>query len=782
MHVPRIVCGALLVATLAIAQSADQLDASERLSFADGLYAREMHDLAAPEYAAFIQNFPRAEAIDVAYFRLGECHRFLGNLAEADKAYTRVFADYPDSEFRHRAGFRRANLFKDADKPGAAIPLYRKLLESKPPPDIAAPAHYYLGDTLLQEGKAEEAAKEFEIVSEKYRGSAFFAYAGLKLASLQGEAGSEAELAIELYGDVLEKAETDRVRAEAIYQLAELHYTQENYTQSAKLFARLLTEFPNDQRTAGARLRAAWAAHKAGLYADALKTAIDSMKGARKPELAEWLYLKANCERQLSRNKAAVASYDSLLDRKLPAKLADAAGYERALTLYRLGRHKDAIAGARAVTLSDVNRKDIYWLLAEAYASARDIDHAIQYYRLITRDFVDSDVAPDAFYRLAYHLQQGKKLKEAARYYQQLADKHPKSRHAPQALYAAGYCHAQSDADAEAIRAWARLADDYGKHTLVPEALYRKALAEIRVERADDARATLTKLLKGAPESDYRADAHYWLGMLFREAGNLQDAERELRRALESEPRHELERDASFYLAAVLYRQEKFAEAAQRFQPLLDTSLADRFTSDLLEWLAAYHAEAGRHEDAQFAAQTLVEGAESDIWRQIGWCLIGRACVAQGKQAEATKAFSSALEQDANTDLVGEAALMLGGLRYDANAFDEAFALYKRAAAAAGGSEALGIRARAYFGMGRSARALEKREDAARYFMSVAILYDDDVIVPESLHQAATIFGELGQEEKQSKTMDELIARFPDSQWAQQESQARANVPEEIQP
>jgi TolA-binding protein len=769
------VCGIALSATLLVAQGAEDLSEDERLSFADGLYTREMHALAAKEYEAFIANFPNAASIDVAYFRLGECHRFLGNLPKADKAYKRVFADYPKSEFRHRAGFRRANIFMDADKPGAAIPLYQKLLKTEPPPDIAAPAHYYLGDTYLQEGKIEEAEKEFKIVSDRYRSSVFFAYAALKRASLRAtdEGGAEADAAIKLYQDVLARAETDRVKAEAIYQLAELYYARGDFLKSAEFFARLLSEHASDQRTKGATLRAAWAAHNAGLYADALKTTEASMKGTKDKALTEWLYLKANCERQLSRSEAAVASYERLLSKKPSAKLADAATYERALTFYRMGRYAEAVKGARKVKTSDANRKDVYWLLAEASAAAKDVDQAIQYYRLITSKFADSDVAADAFYRLGYHLQQREQFKEAGRYYGQLAEKHPKSALAPQALYAAGYCLSEIEQNEDAIRAWAKLVEDYPGDKNVEEALYRKALAEIRAERPQDAVSTLARLQKDHANSSYRADAYYWRGMLLREEGQLQDAEKEFRLCLDAKPRGELERDAAFYLAVVLYRQKHFDEAATRFQPLVDSPLIDRFTSDLLEWLSSYHFEKGRHADAELVAEKLVEGARSPLWRQVGWSLVGRSRLAQDKQVEAAEAFAAALKEDANSPLAAEAALKLGQLRLGQKSYAEAQQLFKRAAGMASGAEQLGIRANAYMGLGRSTQALGEADEAARYFMSVAILYDDAVMVPEGLYQAATIFGELDKEDERNKTIDELHARYPDSKWAKQALQER---------
>jgi len=761
----------ILILGLALAVNAqdlaDHATVAERSQLADGLYAREMYTLAATEYAALLADKPDAAEADVMTFRLGECHRHTGNIVEADKAFRRVFVEFPKSKFRFRAGFRRANLFKDAGKPAAAVPLYEMLLGASPPPDIEAPARFYRGDAQLELGKIDEARKAFQEVQKRFPDSPFYVYALLKLGSLQDVRESEAQRrsALALYGEVLAKAKTGRVTAEALFQLAELHYALGEYEKSAGMYARLLAEHPKDQRTSGARLRAAWSAHNAGLYADALKTAEASMEIADKASLPDWLYLKANCERQLVRNETAIATYDKLLALEPKAGVATAARYEKAVTYYRMGRFADAVTEARAVKLSDANRRDVHWLLAESHAALEAHDDAIQYYRLIVRDFPDNAVAGDALYRLAYQLQDRGDFKEASQYYRQLAETFPTNRLAPQALFASGYCLVEAKLDGDAVSDWAGLVARYPADTRVGEALYRKGLAEIRLERSDDALGSLGTLLKRFPNSSFAADAHYWRGMLLREAGKAHDAESELRKALDAKPRAELARESEFVLGVVLHQQDKHEEAARRLQPLIESPVRGKFTPDLLQWLAEYQYNGKRYSEAQLAAQRLVEGGDG-ARRQIGWGLLGRCHLARGDKAEAARAFESGLKQKARTAFAAESALRLGEIRLEEEDFVASANYFHRAASMASDESTLGIRAHAYFGLGLSTKAQEDLDRAARYFMSVAILYDDPDIVPQCLYEASTIFGKLGKTNEQQKTAGELVKRYPESEWA----------------
>jgi TolA-binding protein len=779
MHSLRVLVTMIsLQASALLVYAQDPTPAADRLQLADGLYARGMYELAAAEYEALLTDADRFADADVACYRLGECRRHLGDLIAADKAFKRVFEKYPGSAFRHRAGYRRANLFMDKGHLESAIPLYEALLDAGPPPDIAVASHYYLGDAYMRTENSGEALAQFEIVRTQYRDTPFTVYAMLKLASLAAEAGGadSDKKALALYEDALGKSTSDRLSAEAVFQLAELYYGRGNFDRSAKLFARLLKDYPDDQRTAGARLRAAWAAHKAGLFSDALETAEASIKKAKSDMIPDWLYLKANAQRQLSLNDDALLTYDSVLASSGTERLKNASRQEKAQVLYRMSRYSDAAREARAITLTDENRKDVYWLLAEANANSDIHGDAVQYYRLIIEEFPESNIAADAMYRLAFYLQKNASPMEAARYYHQLAAAFPTNELAPRALFAAGFCLDQSRQKADAVKTWTKLIDSYPNDTRIEEAMYRKGMAEVQLERGNDVLETFKSLIQRFPKSRFAPDAHFWRGMLMREGGRAIDAEAELRLALIKNPRVELEREALFHLALVQRKLGKHDVSVSLLQPLLASPQAEKFTPALLQWMAEYQYEKQRYAEAQTAAEALVGSGTNTSKQHVGWSLVGRSRLAQGKHDEAAKAFEAALAQESEGAFAAESSLRLGEIRLKQGNNKEAKAFFEQAASKASNEEMLGIRAHAYMGLARSSKALGEAEAAARYFMSVAILYDDDALVPESLYEAATLFGELGQSEKKRKTAEELISRYPDSEWTRREMKRKTAV------
>ena len=762
----------LLLAPCLYMAGAQGVEHGERLQFANGLYARGLHELALKEYQQFIEAAPGSDTADTVCFRMGECYRKLGRLSEAERMFKRVFTQFPESDFRFRAGFRRADIFLQIKEYDGAIDLFRAVLAEEPPSDMAAACRYALGEALLAKKDTEAAVAVFEEIRTAHPDAAAYSLVLLKLGSLYaGQAaaatGEEADAlvrkALDMYAAALAKPGSDRIAAEALFQTAELHFSRDTYDLSAEAYARLLKEHPDDQRAGQARLQATWAAHNAGLYAQALRTADNALKDMGDSASAEWLYLKANCQRQLMKGNEAVATYELLL-KQYPAGTYAAAGrYEKALTLYKMGRFEDSIAETAQIRNDEKLRKDVYWLLAECHSALENEADAIQYYRLLARNYPKSDVASDATYRLAHHLQNTGAFLDASRHYSAVAANFPDSELAPQALFASGFCLARAGQHDGATRDWAALVATYPQHALVEEALYRKALSDTRLKRDKAALNGFRELIKGYPATRFLPDAYYWQGLLLMEADQKGDAENAFRLSLKNKPIPELAREARYYLALLLQKREQFDEAAELFQPLLETPVREKFPPALIEWLAQHQYAAGKHAETAVAARELAGTKDAARWQQIGWALAGRAELALGHADRATDAYTRALAVDANTPYAAESALRLGELTLGAGKPEEAEAVFARAANMASDESQLGVRANAYAGLGYTSKALGKTDDAVRYFMSVAVLYDDAELVPRCLYEAVTVLDAAGKTEDAARVAEELKERFPES-------------------
>ena len=252
-----------------------------------------------------------------------------------------------------------------------------------------------------------------------------------------------------------------------------------------------------------------------------------------------------------------------------------------------------------------------------------------------------------------------------------------------------------------------------------------------------------------------------------------------MRAALSRNPRKDLERQARYHLAVVLYEREQYKPAAELMKALLGSPAQDRFSPALLEWLADYSVTQGDLPAASKAAARLVETANEPSWKQIGHACAGRAALAAGKKADAEAAYRKALEIDVVTPVAAEAALALGDLTLAADRADVAYDYFSRAAALADAESQLSIRARAYAGLGHTAVARQEPDKAIRYFMSVAILFNDPDLVPACLSEAAALMKGQGDAAGAFKVAQELEKRYPDHPLTRQALERHPRPPAE---
>ena len=741
---------------------ADDRKIEDRRMFADGLYARGMYALAVEEYRALLEDVKELPEQDVVWFRLGECLRLQGENIAAEQAYRHVFAGFPDSPLRHRAGFQRAVLFANMERHAEAAALFGEVLDAKPPDDVLVPAAFYRGEALFRINRRDEAYAAFD---KAVRGgeSPFLAAALLRKGELLAvdpriAAAPENEqerrrTALSFYRRALGATENERERAEALFHIGRLSYLLDDFKDSAESYRQLMESYPQDARSAEARLQAAWAAYRAGLYREAAGVAEASVN-EKSPQQDEWLYLLANSQRQLLDREKALELYDRMLKDFRRSERIHAARYERAVVLYSLGRYKAALKAAEDIK-QGVRPVDVHWLAAEAAAADENLDKAVLHYRKLISAAPADPQACDARYRLGFILQKLQQWGDAAEAYRSLVDACPQHSDVAAALFSAGVCYWTVNDHSEALRNWTEFVERFPEHSLQENARYRKALCEIRLEKTQNALATIKDLLKRFPDGAHAHDAYYWQGVLLKQTGKPQDAVKSFTQAMKHTDA-ETAAVAAIQRGSIEHSLEKFPDAAATLVPVLATPFGVRIDPALLAWLAAYELEQGRNKSALAAAEALAGAARDANWRQAGWTLAGRVQRAAGDDKAAAAAYRKALEERAVTVYAPEAALRLAGLLAADDKLEEARQWARRAAEWSSDEAMLGIRANAYLLLGELAERLGENDTAISMYLSVGLLFDDPEIVPPAMKRAAELLEKAGRHEEAARVRAEL--------------------------
>ena len=317
-----------------------------------------------------------------------------------------------------------------------------------------------------------------------------------------------------------------------------------------------------------------------------------------------------------------------------------------------------------------------------------------------------------------------------------------------------------------ALRDWTDLLTRYPDAPEAEETLYQKAMEELRSKDYRAAGATLDERFRRFPEAPKKADTLYWRAAIFRQVKDYVEAEKTYRACLAATPSKEIEREATLELGLILLQLNRETEAAETLCTLLDSPVAEKMGEDRLTWLSTFEFSQKRYDDAAKAARILISIKPDKGWLQTGWTLLGRVHRAKDERDAAIHAFEEAVKTGASTPFAPEAALRLGELLSDAGRFDDAAHYLDDAAKRAAAPDQIGLRAHAYIGLARNAAKRGNDEDALRYYISVGILFDDPVLVPEALTRSAELLDKLGRPAEAKAMHDELKTRYPDAKPA----------------
>lgn len=757
-------CAAALCACGLAGADDEVIRATDRRLLADALTARGLHEQAMREYAVLAAD-PDLEERDVVLFRLGESCRRLTRNADAEHAYARLVAEFPKSAFRAPAQIQRALLAAEEKRfPEAAALLTPFASDATVPEDLAPVVLQTLADILERGGDAAGALARFDQIRTRFPTSEFAAPAAIRQAYALAQSAKPADRAraIDLYREAAARAQTPHVAAEALFQIGQSLASSDQPKAAAAAFAELREKYPQDTRTRDAARTAAWACHDASLFEAAL-TWIPT-DGGGPDERESFQYIRANGSRQLGRFDAAIEAYRAFIRDYPKSPRLQRARYETLLTLSRAGRHADVLAAADGFDPGTEWAADVLWMQAESAAALKKADQSVAFYTRVAEGHPKSPLAGDAGIRIGWLQHDRQAWREADAAFTQAVARYPAHAQAAQTLYAAGVCLSRADDSEGALARWRKLLADYKTYENADEVRFQIAMELLRLKRDAEAVTAIDRLIAEHAASKRVAEGLYWRGVLRqRQADGADGAIADFRAAITAGLPGTWVRDARLALGTLLLQHQGAEEAAAVLQPLLDASTRDALPPDRLTWLSEFQFSRGAFAEAELAARTLAGGNHGPAWTQTGWALLGRALRAQKRAADAIEAYTQAAAVTADTPHLPETLLRLGELLVDAKRLDDADTRLREAVAKTSAPEWQGLRAHAYVGLGRCAEARDQKELALRYYLSVALLYDDPVLVPAALEKVARLHAALGHPAESEAAGSELIDRYPES-------------------
>lgn len=539
---------------------------------------RMAYELAAEEWARFLERFPSDPLAAKARHYRGICLVQLKQYAEAAKALQGVLENHPKFELREQTylnlGWCQYQLATGGDKAlyARAAETFGKLESSDPEGKYADQALFFKGESLYALGELKQAALSYgKLVTtheeSKLRPDALYAL-GVTLEEMKvwGQAAKSYRMFLEDYADNELATEVRMRLAEAILQGGDTKaaeamfaqvaavegFSQADYAllrqaycvasqgqdgQAAELYAGLVERFPKSAQAAEAMLSAARCYYRAGQWEESAswldRVLASGADGA--VEAAHWrcrLYL-----RDAQANEAL-----SLAERMLPEAGDDPfvanLRLDRADALYQLpGRKADALKEYLAI----VDRYDGH------------------------------EVAPVALYDAAFAALELKDYQQATELAGRFLAAHPEHALTPDVRYVVAECKIQTQAYEEAEAIYRQIVESAGEHAELARWQVRYALVLYLQEKYQQALELLKPLSGTLQRPALKAEALYLVGASQFELGQHPEAAKSLRESLLTDARWSQADETLLYLARAQRKLNELPEAVASLENLLET-------------------------------------------------------------------------------------------------------------------------------------------------------------------------------------------------------------------
>ncbi len=653
---------AVLVAATVLAQEsarspASSAEAREQYRAAVALQNREVYELAAEEWSAFLKQHPRDPLAAKALHYRGICRFQLSNYGQAEADFQAVVNSRPDKELLESAYANlalaqynrgQADGGRDERALEAALKTFATQLKQFPQGEYAPLAVYYQAEAQYVLGRIDEAIRSYrKFVStqpqHRLRGDALYglgvaqfekddvAAAGETFAAfLKEQPAHELTTEVEMrLGDALfaqeryAEAEPRFARAAqsagfaladyAMLRRAACRFEEQDYAGAAASYAELVEAFPKSSYASTAALNAgkAWLREGKPRQAVGWLRRAWRAKGDTQIESAHWLARSLLQDKQYAEAQQIA---EQALRQRPTGDLAIQLHLDRADALYWQPNRRAEAARAYAAVADDfATHPRAAWaryLAADTALGLGQHREAAGHAEAFLRSFAKHELTPKLLHALGEAKIQLKDHNAAANAFRTLLEQHdePASRDAWRNRLA--LCLSLAGKHGGAIQSLQPHVDQFATEGARGEAEYLMGAAHVNLRQWPQAIAMLQRALgrESTGASEPFADrALYHLGQAQHGAGQKDDAIRTMQRLIASQARSPLLMQAQFRLAEYLSSGGQHAAAAEQFAKVVQQGGRAALVPHALLGLAAAQTQLGQLEQAKQTLARLLE-------------------------------------------------------------------------------------------------------------------------------------------------------------------------------
>ncbi len=762
------------VGSIRIAPSRSQSPAdlaTGQLALADECFAKKQPETSVTEYEKFLAMASRdTSGRERAIYRLGESQRQMGSMTAAEASFQRLLQDYPTGEFRPSASFRlgeineaRGNFLQAADS-------FSITSKDARDPSIRLAARYREALSREKTGASEQKNQAVLLLTSLAQNPEFSLYkaqALLHLASVAASGGTteDKKSALALYRQILScprgggsdsSGISQETFSDATVKSALLESELGNPKEAKRLFDTIASSPDSGEWQSIAALGSLRISADSGDDEGVIKASEKALAGepSNRPEI---LLLRGNAFRKTGKNAKAIADYDRVITEFPASKAAIAASFQKLLALYASG--DPSLPGEidqYLLTASDPgDRAKVQLLKAEGTLRKGNFKEAAAIYHTIDSNAMPAASRPDILYKEAWALTQSGDKEAAAEALTRFLTAYPDEERASAALAQRGIIKQQRNDLAGALADFSLLQEHYPKSPERELALQQKGLLLGQQQDNKGMVESLSLLLHDYPKSPAVPQAHYWIGWAAMENKDYPTAVSELSLARSGDRKQFAER-AGLRILLALYYENKPEEAA-REAAALKPSLTP---PEIARWLGLKEMEAGDTAWAvRFLSPLVKDGLPGASDAEIQKTL-ATALVAQGNYKAALQPAEACLKLSRDPATRASALLVAAAIQQSMNNLPQAFSMTEEAMLLQPEGP---INAEARILSGDILMTRKEYDQAAKAFITAALLHDDPDLTPKALAKAVLAYQKAGNPLEAGKALQELRKRFPNA-------------------
>lgn len=761
----------VLAVALQLPAAASESQNASALDFANGLYARKMYGPAITEYEKFLKANPHSPESASARFRYADSYYFTKDYAAAIAHFELFLKEFPADRRVSMAHFRLGTARFYQGSIAMAIRQLSIVSRSADDPVLKSGALFYLAKALEEKGAASRSLDILRRLAAQEGDSEYATYAGVAIGDAHLKAEDLDAALREGYLPAAKRSSPAVLVHQAQFKVGEIYFSKKQYAAAAPFYERVMETSDSSELKEKALLGLFYCDYYEGDLARAerrytlYQPVIDS--SSQRPEIS---FLLASLMADQKKYPEALAKLETVItDPQADESLKEKAQFKKISVISETGQKELSLKTLEEYfTGSAKNADKALSQKAELLAEIGKTDEALAAFQKLRQDFPISPYAKSALYQSAVALAKAGRFAEAKNSYADFAERYPEDPDADLALLQI----VQTDLDAKDFNAAfdgaEKMIKDRPKSTRLDIAYYKLGVAATGLGRYGHAAFAFKKVTDDFSSSKLYVESLYGTAVSLENARKLDEAIPAYERLLRDYPDHALAKEVLPRLGYLYIQNQDTGKALTHYEDLVFKRTDVPLETDGVFWLIQYLLDQGMYDRLERLLDAIGSRfPEKDLKHEVVFFKAERA-MGLKDYASAKTFYSEAVQAAAGEGrYVPHAYLGLGTAQA---------ALGEDAEAAKNFSEALRydeevkVSMRARFELANLRLKSKDYESAAKDFMLVAILYDDEKYTPPALYKAGECFLSTGKKEDAEKAFLELKTKYPASEWAKKAS------------